>query len=324
MIAKTLISFASGCLICGSVGFAQAQEGFPSKPIRLIVAFAPGGSGDLFGRLVAQHISQAMKSPVVVENRAGATGTIATAAVASAPADGYTLLMATSSSHYSAYLYKSVPYDLERDLAPVANFGVVPLFVVANPGLAANNVQELIALAKKNPGKLSYSSPGAGGLAHLGTEMFSSIAGIKMLHVPYKGAAPAVADVIAGRIDLIFDSVSTSGPHVKSGRLKAIAIASAQRASGAPDVPTIAESGLPGFEATYWLGWFAPGATPMPVVRALNAEIRKFMHTPDMSKRITDMGGYVAADSPEEFAAYLKRDSARWIKVVRDTGMTLE
>ena len=161
-------------------------------------------------------------------------------------------------------------------------------------------------------------------MAHLGTEMFSSIAGIKMLHVPYKGAAPAVADVIAGRIDLIFDSVSTSGPHVKSGRLKAIAIASAQRASGAPDVPTIAESGLPGFEATYWLGWFAPGATPMPVVRALNAEIRKFMHTPDMSKRITDMGGYVAADSPEDFAAYLKRDSARWIKVVRDTGMTLE
>ena len=197
--------------------------------------------------------------------------------------------------------------------------------VVANPGLAANNVQELIALAKKNPGKLSYSSPGSGGLAHLGTEMFSSIAGIKMLHVPYKGAAPAVADVVAGRIDLIFDSVSTSGPLVRSGKLKAIAIASAKRASGAPDVPTIAESGLPGFEATYWLGWFAPGGTPMPVLRALNTEIRQFMQSPDMSKRVIDMGGYVAAnESPEEFAAYLKTDSARWIKVIRDTGMTLD
>jgi tripartite-type tricarboxylate transporter receptor subunit TctC len=303
---------------------AIAQEPFPSKPIRLIVAFAPGGSGDLFGRLVGQHISQAMKVPVVVENRAGATGTIATAAVASAPADGYTLLMATSSSHYSAYLYKSVPYDLEKDLAPVSNFAVVPLFVVANPSLAANNVQELIALAKKNPGKISYSSPGSGGLAHLGTEMFSSLAGIRMLHVPYKGAAPAVADVIAGRIDLIFDSVSTSGPHVRSGKLKAIAIASAKRAAGAPEVPTIAESGLPGFEATYWLGWFAPGGTPAPVLNALNAEVRRYMMTPEMQKRVVDMGGYVAADSPSDFAAYLKQDSARWIKVIRESGITLD
>ena len=321
---KEWLALATGCVFLGLAAGAMAQEAFPSKPIRVIVAFAPGGSGDLFGRLVAQHVSQAMKVPVVVDNRAGATGTIATAAVASAPPDGYTLLMATSSSHYSAYLYKSVPYNLERDLAPVINLGVVPLFVVANPNLAANNVQELIALAKKNPGKISYSSPGSGGLAHLGTEMFSSIAGIKMLHVPYKGAAPAVADVVAGRIDLIFDSVSTSGPHVKGGRLKAIAIASAKRAAGAPDVPTIAESGLPGFEATYWLGLFAPGATPQPVLRALNAEIRNFMQTPEMSKRVTDMGGYVAADSPDEFSAYLKRDSARWIKVIRDTGMTLD
>ncbi len=321
---KKCLSLAMACLLLGAAAAASAQEVFPSKPIRMIVAFAPGGSGDLFGRLVAQHVSQAMKVPVVVDNRAGATGTIATAAVAGSPPDGYTLLMATSSSHYSAYLYKSVPYNLERDLAPVINLGVVPLFVVANPNLAANNVQELIALAKKNPGKISYSSPGSGGLAHLGTEMFSSIAGIKMLHVPYKGAAPAVADVIAGRIDLIFDSVATSGPHVKGGRLKAIAIASAKRAAGAPDVPTIAESGLPGFEATYWLGLFAPGATPVPVLRALNAEIRNFMQTAEMSKRVTDMGGYVAADSPEDFSAYLKRDSARWIKVIRDTGMTLD
>ena len=321
---KEWLALATGCVFLGTAAAVTAQDAFPSKPIRMIVAFAPGGSGDLFGRLVGQHVSQAMKVPVVVENRAGATGTIATAAVAGAPPDGYTLLMATSSSHYSAYLYKSVPYNLERDLAPVINLGVVPLFVVANPNLAANNVQELIALAKKSPGKISYSSPGSGGLAHLGTEMFSSIAGIKLMHVPYKGAAPAVADVVAGRIDLIFDSVSTSGPHVKGGRLKAIAIASAKRAAGAPDVPTIAESGLPGFEATYWLGLFAPGATPQPVLRALNAEIRSFMQSPEMSKRVNDMGGYVAADSPDEFAAYLKRDSARWIKVIRDTGMTLD
>ena len=321
---KEWLALATGCVFLGTAAAVTAQDAFPSKPIRMIVAFAPGGSGDLFGRLVGQHVSQAMKVPVVVENRAGATGTIATAAVAGAAPDGYTLLMATSSSHYSAYLYKSVPYNLERDLAPVINLGVVPLFVVANPNLAANNVQELIALAKKSPGKISYSSPGSGGLAHLGTEMFSSIAGIKLMHVPYKGAAPAVADVVAGRIDLIFDSVSTSGPHVKGGRLKAIAIASAKRAAGAPDVPTIAESGLPGFEATYWLGLFAPGATPQPVLRALNAEIRSFMQSPEMSKRVNDMGGYVAADSPDEFAAYLKRDSARWIKVIRDTGMTLD
>ncbi|MCC6472721.1 MAG: tripartite tricarboxylate transporter substrate binding protein [Burkholderiales bacterium] len=314
-------------LVCAGLFAApavHAQGGFPSKPMRMIVAFAPGGSGDLFGRLVAQHLGQAMKFPVVVENRVGATGTIATAAAAKAPADGYTMLMATSSSHYSAYLYKSVPYDVERDLAPLINLAVVPLFVVANPNFPPNNVRELIDYVKKNPGKVTYSSPGSGGLAHLGTEMFSSVAGIKMLHVPYKGAAPAVAEVVAGRIDLIFDSVSTTGPHVKSGKLKAIAIAGAKRAAGAPDVPTIAESGLPGFEATYWLGLFAPARTPAPALRTLNAEIAKFMHTPEMSKRVLDMGGYVAADSPEDFAAYLKRDSARWVKVIKEVGITLD
>ncbi len=302
---------------------AMAQGDYPNKPIKFLIAFAPGGTSDTIGRLVATHLSKVLGQPVVPENRPGATGTIGTAAAAKADADGYTLLMASASSHYSAYLYPTVPYDIDKDFAPVANLAVLPLYVVARPDLPANNMGELAALAKKNPGKITYASPGSGGAAHLATELFKSATGADILHVPYKGVAAGLTDIMGGRVDLIFDSVATSEPYVKSGKLKALGIASAKRSSVVPNVPTISET-VPGFEATYWMGIFAPAKTPPAIVDKLNAEINKFLASPEMRTRIAEIGGISEPGSPADFGRYLAEDKKKWIAVIKEKGISAQ
>lgn len=293
---------------------------YPDRPIKLVIAFTPGGTSDTIGRMVATHLSEALGQPVVPENRPGATGTIGTAAVANAKADGYTLLMASASSHYSAYLYPSVSYDIDKDFAPVANLAVLPLYVVARPDFPANNMTELVALAKKSPGQVTYASPGSGGAAHLATEMFKSATGIDILHVPYKGVAAGITDIMGGRVDLIFDSVSTSEPYVKAGKLKALGITSAKRSSVVPNVPTIAET-VPGFEATYWMGIFAPAETPRAIVDQLNTEINKFLESPEMRAKIAAIGGISIPGGPADFGQYLAKDKKKWIAVIKEKGI---
>ena len=302
---------------------AMAQGDYPNKPIKFLIAFAPGGTSDAIGRLVATHLSKVLGQPVVPENRPGATGTIGTAAAAKADPDGYTLLMASASSHYSAYLYPTVPYDIDKDFAPVSNLAVLPLYVVARPDLPANNMGELAALAKKNPGKITYASPGSGGAAHLATELFKSATGADILHVPYKGVAAGLTDIMGGRVDLIFDSVATSEPYVKSGKLKALGIASAKRSSVVPNVPTISET-VPGFEATYWMGIFAPAKTPPAIVEKLNAEINKYLASPEMRTRIAEIGGISEPGSPADFGRYLAEDKKKWIAVIKEKGISAQ
>lgn len=301
----------------------SAQTQHQSGPLRMVIAFATGGSGDTIGRVVADGIGPRLGRAVIPDNRPGATGTLATGIVAKAEGDGNTILMSTSSSHYSAYLYKSVPYSLENDLKPVAGIAVVPLLVVARPGLAVRNMTELVALAKKSPGQLTYASPGSGGAAHLATEMFMRATGIKMLHIPYKGVAAGVTDLMGDRVDIMFDSVSTSGPHVRAGKLKALGISGLTRASAMPEVPTIAES-FPGFEATYWMAIFAPASTPQDVVKRLNSEINAIMASDTLKRRITEMGGILTPGTPEQFAAYLADDSKKWRQIIQETGAKVE
>lgn len=299
---------------------AQAPS---SAPLRMVIAFAPGGSADTIGRLIAEGLGPRLKRPVIPDNRPGATGTLGTGIVAKAEGDGNTILMSTSSSHYSAYLYSSVSYKLEKDLTPVAGIAVVPLLVVARPGLPVKDMADLVALAKKSPGKLTYASPGSGGAAHLATEMFMRATGIQMLHVPYKGVAAGVIDVMGERVDVMFDSVSTSGPHVRAGKLRALGISSSSRAAAMPEVPTISES-VPGFEATYWMGIFAPATTPENTVKRLNTEINTVMASEFIKQRIADIGGVVKPGSPADFAAYLAADSRKWVKVIQETGAKVE
>lgn len=323
MRRRSLAALAAVLLGC-HVPLLLAQ-GTPSgeRPLRMVIAFATGGSADTVGRLVANDLTPRLGRPVIADNRPGATGTLGTSIVAKAEPDGDTILMATSSSHYSAYLYGNVSYDLARDLTPVAGLAVVPLLVVARPDLPVQNMAELVALAKREPGKLTYASPGSGGLAHLATEMFMRATGITMLHVPYKGVAAGVADVMGGRVDVMFDSVSTSGPHVRAGKLKALGITGASRTSAMPEVPAVSES-VPGFEATYWLAIFAPAATPTDKVKRLNTEINAIMNGDTMKRRIVDMGGSLRTGSPADFAAYLATDSKNWIRVIRETGAKVE
>ncbi|MFW7347789.1 MAG: tripartite tricarboxylate transporter substrate binding protein [Pigmentiphaga sp.] len=302
-------------------GTGSAISAYPDKPIKLIIAFAPGGTSDTLGRLVATHLSKALKQPVVAENRPGATGTIGTNAVAKAAPDGYTLLMASSSSHYSAYLYPSIPYDLKNDFAPVAGMAVLPLYVVARPDFPANNISELVALAKKKNNTVTYASPGSGGAAHLATELFMKEAGIQMLHVPYKGVAAALADIMGGRVDLIFDSVSTSQQYIATGKLKALGITSAQRAKVVPTVPTVAESGFPGFEATYWMGLWAPAGTSPAMIERINSAVQDFLKSDEMKQRIAEIGGELLPGSPQDFGSYVDRDSKKWIGIIKDLGL---
>jgi len=299
---------------------AQAQT-WPDKPIKLIVSFAPGGVHDTLARVLQPRLTEALGQPIVIENRPGAGGNIAAEAVAKSEPDGYTFLVASEAIATNEYLYRSIAYDPYKDLAPVAKLADYPMALIAHPSVPANNVKELVALAKARPGSLSYGSAGIGASGHLAGELFNSVEGVNIVHVPYKGGAPALADLVAGRIQVMFLSVSLSAPQLKQGRIKVLAVTGDKRSDKLPDVPTTAEQGFPDVQALLFSSLLAPAATPAAVIRRMNSEVVKALRAPEVVARLTDLGAVPAPSSPEQFARILKRDGERWGKLIRERNI---
>jgi tripartite-type tricarboxylate transporter receptor subunit TctC len=303
---------------------AGAQS-YPTRPIRLVITYPPGGTTDFVGRPLAQKLSDFLGQQVVVDNRGGAGGVIATVIVAQAPPDGYTLLLGTSSGMViNPLLNPKLPYDPFRDFTPISRTNINPQALVATPSLPANNVKELVAYAKANPGKLNAASSGIGTPNHLGCEMLKYLAKIDVVHIAYKGGGPAMTDLIAGQVQLQFSSIPTVLAHVKAGRVKMLAIGSAKRSPALPDVPTIAEGGVPGYEYTTWYGLFGPKAMQKGVVSQLNGAVAKALGSPEVSQRLTSQGAEPSPSTPEALTEYMREESARWAKVIRAAGIKAE
>ncbi|KQR60780.1 tripartite tricarboxylate transporter substrate binding protein [Acidovorax sp. Leaf160] len=319
---RGLLAAAAACALWPALAAAQA---FPTKPITIIVPFAAGGTTDILARIIAQGLTAELGQSVVVDNRAGAGGNIGGQAAARSAADGYTLFMGTVGTHaINAALYKKMPFDPVKDFAPLTRVANVPNLLVANPAQPFKTVQELIAYAKANPGKINFGSSGSGSSIHLSGELFKSMAKVDMQHVPYKGSAPAVTDLLGNQIAIMFDNMPSAIQHVRSGKLRAIAVTTAKRSPELPDVPTIAEAGVPGYEATSWFGMFAPAATPAPVVGQLNKALVKVLAQPDIKKKINEQGAETAGETPEQFAAFIQQESVKWGKVVRESGASVD
>jgi len=316
---RTLIAAALAC----AATLASAQT-YPSKPIRWIVPFPPGGSTDLLARVVGQKLTESWGQQVVVENRGGAGGTVGAAEAARAPADGYTLFMGAIHHTIATSAYPKLPYDFQRDFAPITVVAIVPNVLVVNPSIPAKNVKELIAYAKANPGKLTYGSAGMGTAHHLIGEVFNSRAGVDILHVPYKGSAPAIADLIGGQVSVMYDTVASCLPHVKAGKLRALAVATAKPSSALPDVPTISDAALPGFEVTTWFGALAPAKTPKELIAKLNAEMVRILGMPDVRKRLLDSGAEPVGNTPEQMAAQIKKETEEFAKIVKQAKIVAE
>ena len=311
-------------LAFGIAASAACAQGYPSKPVKLIVPYPPGGPTDIVARVVAQKLSEQTGQQFIVDNRGGAGGNIGAEAVARAPADGYTLVVATTAHAINRSLFKNLSYDIKKDFVAVSQLTAGPLVIVANPSLPARDVKELIALAKSKPGELAFASSGPGQSTHLAAELFDTMAGIKMTHVPYKGSAPALTDVMGGQVALFFDTMLSAMPHVRAGKLKALAVTSATRSPAAPDIPTVAESGLPGYEAIAWNGILAPAGTPKEVVAKLNAELKKALELPEIKERFAAQGFAAAWSPPDKYAAFLDAEVDKWAKVVQVSGATVD
>ena len=299
---------------------AAGAQDFPAKPIRFIVGPGP----DVLARIVGQKLTDAWGQQILVDQRPGAGGIIAAETVAKSPADGYTMLLSTGTYTTIPSLYKKVPYDFVRDLQPVTLLATLPFLLVAHPSVPANNVQQLIQLARARPGQLNYASSGNGTTAHLAGEMLKSMAKINIVHVPYKGTVPGVTDLVAGQVHIMFAIIQSSLPYVQAGRLKALAVSSGKRSVSAPKVPTIAESGLAGYEFISWNGVHVPSATPRPVAGKLNTELLRIIALPDVKDKMLGLGMDIAGGTPEEFGALVKSDIAKWAKVIREAGIQAE
>jgi len=317
------IGLACAVACVAASGLAMAQD-YPNKPVKLVVPYPPGGPTDIVARVVAQKLQEQMGQPFVIDNKPGAGANTGAEAVARSTPDGYTLLVATTAHAINPSLFSKLSYQLLKDLAPVSQLTSGPLVIVANPALPAQNIQELIALAKGKSGGLNFGSSGNGQSTHLSAELFSAMAGIKMSHVPYKGSAPALTDVMAGQTDLMFDTMLSAMPHVKAGKLKAVAITSSQRSPVAPHLPTVAESGLPGYEAIAWNGLLAPAGTPKEVVARLNAELKKVLENPDVRQRFEAQGFAASWNSPATFGSFLQAEVDKWAKVVQVSGAKID
>jgi tripartite-type tricarboxylate transporter receptor subunit TctC len=316
-------SIAAGLVFSLWAVSALAQD-YPTRPVRIVIPLSPGGTTDVPGRIIAQKLSETLGQQFFVENRAGAGGTIGTDYVAKSRPDGYTLLLTASPFVIAPHVYKSMPYDTLADFAPVIRIASGPYVLVVHPSLGVNSVKELIALAKKDPGKIDFASSGNGGAQHLVTELFMYMTGIKLNHVPYKGSGPAQQDLMSGIIKVSFVGTPIAIPHMKSGRLKALGVSTAKRSPEIPEVPTIAEAGVPGYEAIVWIGMLAPAGTPREIVVRLNGEIGKLIRTDDVKKLLAPTGMEPDPDTPAQFGAYLKGDYDKWGKVVRDSGATVQ
>jgi len=316
--------FALGALLALFAAIASAQT-YPAKPIRLVVPFPPGGATDILARDVAQKLTEAWGQQVIVDNRPGAGGNIGSELVAKSAPDGYTLEMGTVGTHaINASLYAKMPYDHVKDFAPVILVAGVPNVLVVNPAVPANSVAELIEYAKANPGKLNFASSGNGTSIHLSGELFKVMAGVQMTHVPYKGSAPALQDLLGGQVQLMFDNLPPSLPQIKAGKLRALAVTSVARAPALPDVPTMAEAGLPGYEASSWFGVLAPAGTPPAIVAKLNSEIAKWLATPEAKEKLSKQGANAAGGTPEDFAKHIAAETTKWAKVVKDSGAKID
>jgi tripartite-type tricarboxylate transporter receptor subunit TctC len=323
---RHLLGLALGAAASLASGAALSQQAYPSRPVRIVVPFTPGGTTDIFARLVADKLSQSLGQQFIIDNRGGAGGNIGTDAVAKADPDGYTLVMGTVGTHaINPSLYAKMPYDALTDFAPVAFVAGVPNLMVVSPKkVKATTVQEFIAEAKAAPGKLNMASSGNGTSIHLSGELFKQMTGVEMPHVPYRGSGPAVNDLISGQVDVMFDNLPSSIEQVRAGNLRALAVTSAQRSPAIPDKPTLAESGLPGFEASSWFALFAPKGTPADITSRLNQEVRKALDTPELQKRFADLGGEMRPMSPDELMAYVKAEHEKWAKVVKTSGAKVD
>ncbi len=304
---------------------AAAADAYPAKPIRFVVAFPPGGGTDIIARSIAQKLAERFAQQVVVDNRPGAGGNIGTDIVAKSAPDGYTILMGSAGPlAINASLFAEMPFDPIKDLAPVTLAASTPNVLVVHPSLPARTVKELIALARARPGEINFASSGHGTPAHLAGELFNSMAGVKLVHVPYKGAAPALADLLGGQVQLMFSTMPPALPHVKDGKLRALAVTSRKRSPAAPDLPTLDEAALAGFEANTWHGVVVPAGTPVPIIARLNREIVAILHLPEVVERLSGQGAEAVGSTPAEFAAYIGSESVKWAKVVRESGAKAE
>ena len=311
------------CLIAPA--FAQTQgPAYPTKPVKLVVPYPPGGPTDIVARLVAQKLSEQMGQPFIIDNRPGAGANTGAELVARSAPDGYTLVVATTAHAINPSLFKNLGYSLSKDFVPVSLLTSGPLVIVANPALPVKNITELIALAKSKPGELNFASSGNGQSTHLSAELFASMAGVKMNHIPYKGSAPALTDTMGGQTHLMFDTMLSAMPHVKGGKLKALAVTSASRSPVAPDVPTVAESGLPGYEAIAWNGLLAPAGTPPEVVARLNAELKKALASPDVKDKFEAQGFATSWSAPTDFGRFVTAEVDKWAKVVKVSGAKVD
>ena len=305
--------------------FTAYAQAYPAKPITVIVPFAAGGTTDILARVIGQALNKELGQSVIVDNRAGAGGNIGAQLAAKAAPDGYTLFMGTVGTHaINQSLYKKMPFDPVKDFAPLTRVAMVPNLLVAHPSKPYKTVKELIAYAKANPGKVNFGSSGSGSSIHLSGELFNALAKVDMVHVPYKGSAPAVSDLIGGQIDIMFDNMPSAIQHVRAGKLRPLAVTTARRAPELPEVPTIAEAGVPGYEATSWFGMFAPAGTPAPVVARLNGALVKVLADPEVKKKLAEQGAEPYSEKPEQFAEFIRKETAKWSKVVKDSGASAD
>ena len=316
MLGSPRTHVIAATLACLCTGAAHAQP-YPAKPVRIVVPFAPGGGTDVIARHVATGLTESLKRQVIVENRAGANALIGTEAVARAPADGYTLLFVSSPHSINPSVYAKLPYDTLRDFAPISLVALSPYVLVVHPSLPVRNVKEFVALAKKRPDQILYGSGGSGSSAHLSAELFNQLAGVKLREVPFKGAGPALIGTISGEVALVFGNALTVKPHIESGRLRALGIASAKRSASAPELPTIAEAGVPGYRSEAVLGLLAPAKTPRAIIDTLNAETHKVMRQPETVEAMRRMAVDIELSTPEEFGRLIESEMQRWSKVIR-------
>lgn len=323
MHRRTLLAAAGGAALAPTL--ALAQSAYPDKPIRIVVGYAPGGSADMAARLLADKLGAELKQPVIVDNRPGAGGNIGSEAVVRATADGYTLLLAAAAQiAINPALYKNMRFNPVKDLAPISQVQNEHNLMVIHPSVPARNLQEFIAYAKANPTKVTFASPGNGSPAHLAGELMNQMASLKMLHVPFRGTGPAMTDLLAGNVTMAIDNMPPYLPQVKAGKLRALAVASLERAKALPDIPTIAESGLPGYVVPAWKGLMAPAGTPPAIIERLHAAVAKVLASPEVVQRMADMGAEPAGNTPAQFGTFIQEESRKWSALVKSTGTVIE
>lgn len=315
---------ASLVLLTTTLPHGALAQTYPTKPVRIVVGFTPGGATDIVARTIGQQMSQAFNQTVLVDNRPGAASNIAADHVAKSPADGYTLFMGTISTANNVTLYGKLPYDARKDFAPVVHITNTPFMLCTHPSVPVKTVKELVAFAKARPGQMQYASAGSGSGAHLFMEYFSSLTGINAQHIPYKGAVPAMNDVISGQVAFLFDNIVSMAPLHKAGKLRCLAVSSKKRAAIADDIPTVHESGVSGYEADAWFGFFAPTGTPPAAIERVNAEVNRALQVPTIRSRLIDLGCEPVGGAPSAFAAFFRNEVEKWGKVIRSAGIKLE